>query len=303
MKKIFGFEATAMLVFLALASGFPFVNGDTIHEKEVYDLDVQHKKDTLNVNTTTVRVEIKPIGYKEKTIGRCSTGSESNGYDVELPAEKADYVFTKLQKLDEAYTKTTDPGKRMMLFEEKLQVLREVGILPKTFTMENITKTSQWLHQFTYKHPKKSVTEYPGIFFEQPIIGFGVILISLNPLGEIVPIPIGSPIVFEASSKEIPLFQNEEGGNVTINITALVCAYSAEILLCHSALALNSYVTVLPPKSGMFIGSFYSVWLAVAGFSVTVYGKWYPEVILLDFDIFAGGFATIFPFHNCNGTR
>jgi hypothetical protein len=288
---------------ISVASVSSFLTQDTVSKDGKFNSVTENGNETLNSDTCTFKFEINPVGRNPAKNGQCDVES-NNGYEVEVPAEKAEYVITTIENLDKAYEQSDNPKEKMRIFEEKLQVLREVGVLPPSFTTENITKTSEWLMDRVSGKSQDSSKNYNSIKFLNPIIGLGVGLICVVPFGEVVYLPVPFTLYWAvANSSVIPILHLANNWTLSLNFTTTYSLASVATIFSHSAFTWGWCFTILPPSSNFIMGPFYSLWGGVAGFSITVYGEWYPKIILLDFCIFGGATAVIVPFVNCGVTQ
>lgn len=293
-KKIFGISAAVMLVIISVASGSSLGTQALIKRNQLQQL-------TSNANTIVIEIN-------------------QNRFEINLSDDETENLLSNLTRLDSELNQAKNPHVKMKIFEEKLSLLRKVGILPPSFTVENLTKTSEWLQKniitilqqtsSRYSLIHKNITELNtdsdsigdkihglpinpnGTRWDVSVGGFGAGLVVVDPLGELISIPLGAT-AFVRNSSEIPLLTFPNNYTLTFNVTFVIGVAAVEALLSLSAFTFGWGFTVLLPRSFYIMGPFYSGWAAVGVIAITIYWKMYPLSIILDVGILGGAGAMI----------
>jgi len=70
---------------------------------------------------------------------------EKPSYNVQIPKSDIDHIIEELEQLENQFPQIETEQQIYQLLQQKLQLLRDYGILPPSFTIENISKTLEIL--------------------------------------------------------------------------------------------------------------------------------------------------------------
>lgn len=307
-KEIIKKVLVAVVVLLFLSTAFSTANDDFQLVKEDQNKN-DNIKSKLSANESTCRtfiVEMGPRSEGNKRLGIASSeyGQETPNcrYDVQLSADEADKLLHDLEMLDIELADAETPSELMGIFKERLRTLRDAGIFPSSFTLENITKTGEMLrdilydsiHFDTFNRGKINTTmptetslttelEIPKITIGRAFIGLGSFFFYISGGGVGFPLSYpflnssGKPIlVFGGASDPLPIFPEINlsvfvAGGGTLNIVQFLAVPSVfTIAYSFSALSIGG-------SSRLFFGdtwlkgSFLSIWGPHIVGSITVY--------------------------------
>jgi hypothetical protein len=173
-------------------------------------------------------------------------------HQINLTTEEANHIIDTVQRLDNKLSNARNSKEAMRIFKEKLKVLRDVGILPSSFTLENVNKTAKVLAESL--HIRKNASAIPSSLDNNQhsrwpwYFGIGGGVIFFAPGGLIL--HFGQPMSEELVTGDridIPIF--EEWWEKIGKEVYLVFAYGG-----------GGY------KTGFLIGSCYTIAVAIAFF-------------------------------------
>jgi hypothetical protein len=222
-------------------------------------------------------------------------------FEKTLNLSKSDLedIIDELQSLWDQFNKSGNAKEKMKIFINILQIEREVGFIPSSFTLENMNETGRVFSQiFREKilgnqaiNQKNNVFTTDLLDFGDPFIGFGSAACIVAPYAQVLPLNIGA-LLIEVESWELPIFEE-----TTIDFVITIGAAWLELLISHAAAGLGWAISFLPPNAFSWIGPFYSMWGLNTGISLTIYLKSDPIAIsLLDMCIWGGATNIILPF-------
>lgn len=270
--------------------------------------DYSPESSSASCSNATIIYEFHSMGYSQSSRGCALSGIVNKGKDQSIRIEKTlaisedelTLVLQEIETLWETFRARDNPHAKMSIVKEILQIERDAGFLPASFTLENINETGKMLSNLFQKDSMNDgdietqdtpVSTTNLIDFGEPFIGFGTALFAIAPYSQVFPLPIGQ-LGIDVTSNEIPLFD----GNTAINFTLTIFAAWMELLIGHAALELLWAISFLPPQSSVWIGPFYSMWGLVGGMSLTIYYKGPPIATLFDICIWGGATSVILPF-------
>ncbi len=279
-------------------------------EKKVQYLESSSPElSSVSCSNATIVYELRSMAKSQAHNGHSLSRKVNKGKDQSIRFETTfsiseDELTPILEEIDilwKAFRNSKNPSEKMSIFNEILQIERDAGLLPPSFTLENINETGKMLSNM-FSHNKReakgsdtqdsTVATTDIIDFGEPFIGFGTALFVIAPFSQVFPIHFGL-FGSNVTSKEIPIFEN----NTEVNFSLTIFAAWLELLIGHAALELWWAISFLPPNIVLGIGPFYSMWGLVGGISLTVYMMGPPIATLVDICIWGGATTVILPFY------
>ena len=301
-KEIFKKVLVASVVSLFLSTMFVTAN-DGFQPIKIVQNENDNIKSKLSVNESTCRtfiVEIGPRSEGNKNPGMTSSeyGQETPNfrYDVQLSADGADKLLHDLEMLDIELADAETPSELMGIIKEKLRTLRDAGIFPSSFTLENMTKTGNMLRDVLYdslnfdafngmkinttmQTETSHTTELntPRLKIGRAFIGLGSIFFYLSGGGVGFPLSYpflnssGKPIlVFGGASDPLPIFPR-------INLSVFVAGGGA--LNVVQFLAVPSVFTIAYSFSALSIGGSSRLFFGDAWLKGSFLSIWGPHIV------------------------
>jgi hypothetical protein len=264
-----------------------------------------NKSETKKTVTFVIDVTPNPVNtevnhsYQQTSINK----NEAYQYEIKQTEEDAEDLLNKIKDIKNDI--------------ELINLLREEGILDKSFTMKNLTKTSLILKEgikeyckeknseklkHQVKETKNEFNNYTNLdnvewIWKEPLISFGSAGVIISLGAQILALPIGL-IEHEIDyfEKEIPLFADSEY-HPAWNFTSIVALCYLDLLFGHSVLTFGRIMSIFPPDNIFWVGPFYALLGLTAGFSVTVYYTGPPTEVVADFIIYGSAVTTVLPFN------
>jgi len=294
-----------MLVILSTFSGAEMIDAEIKGRKEL----IAKENPTEVSSNVTIIYEFHSMAHKNpgKKLNFVNTAHDERESTkivfektLNLSAYELDEILRNIQIEWDKFLLCENPKEKMKIFSGILEMERDCGLLPSSFTLENINKTGMVLSRIFRQIRKNNQLSNPDegnekfttdLFnFGDPFIGFGSAACIIAPYAQILPIAIGM-LAFEMESIEIPIFENS-----VIDFTFVVFLSWMELLICHAAASLGWAISFLPPNAFSWIGPSYSLWGLVGGFSLTIYLHGPPTVTLIDMGLWGGATNIILPF-------
>lgn len=201
IKKVL--VAVVVLLFLSTAFVTAVPNVKITEEKNIVEktgsgsFDEESELVTFAFELTTAN------NYQSENYGGWSCSNNGGGisratvYEIQLTKYEADCLTDKIELLDKKLSTTDDHMERVKLVEQKLSILKDYGVLPSEFTLENLGELVMEigeafisplhkkisLHSTNFEAPP-SIKWIPG----RPFIGIGpTIFAYVSPLGTTYP--------------------------------------------------------------------------------------------------------------------
>jgi hypothetical protein len=324
-KKIFG----AGVVLLLLTTAF------STAVSSLQKMEIQSIKDRYSSpgdgdpELCTFIVRFSPPGEERRRMTADYEDVEcKNQYEVRLSSEEADYIVDAIKKLDAKLGNADTPSEIVSIVKKKMKVLRDGGILPPSFTLENLNKTAEMLRDLaldffnieipeTAKNRNNNNGKDGGFKFGWGYIGLGSGFVLICPMGVMVPSNFGTFVriagvpLCTGNVTEIHLFNvtdPETGKSVPWNLTVgwVADASYFRVITC-SSITLGIALSVIGVGSGediigsdtYFLGSFVSVWGPSVAASITILLRRGPRSVpipIVDFGFVGTSFVMILPF-------
>ena len=305
--------AVVIMFFIATSFGSSVSGFQKIISQDLID-DKQSNLSEGKSDFGTFMIKVEPLVNRDNRMPKFgqmnlnwSLIDNENKYEIQLPIDDIQDVLSSIDMLDSQIEDLKDLSHNMIIYKEKIKVLRDAGILPSSFTMENLTKTAEYLRDIASnnKNAHQAPKTFHPIFNNEfnpesndikpkwglPYIGFGTVFICFCPLNVVTPLPVGPLELRNASSYTFPIFNNRSA----INFTIYYGVHYFEVLIAHS-ITFGFAKSIIPFKDKLFAGSFYSIWGPNAGISLTVYYMGPPIIPLLDISLWGGSASAIIPF-------
>jgi hypothetical protein len=200
-KEMYKKFITAGVVLLLLATVFG-VAAPNLQSKESQNTNFRTDVSSLDEESKFVKfaVEFKPrnqIIYedgdnkKKNCVVRSNDDMKCLRYETELTVSEANHLEREFMILDNKISTTKNPEERMDLYKSKLYLLRESGILPESFTLENLSEISAAIGRGLYGN-YNGVSNSNGEIIEDddvkygldlPYMGIGTQLTTISPFG------------------------------------------------------------------------------------------------------------------------